>query len=211
MKGGGRGGRGPMTPPGAREGRRAAAAVTAVMVLLALAAPARGQDGQESVDGLRPGDRVRVWAPFAGFHGEDAAVAEEPGSRLLRLRRGGGHQEVPLEEIEVMKVERRVGNHMSDGALVGGVTGATVATLFLFPYCDSLDTGCGIDNVLGVFAVLGLPPFAVGSLVGLAVGRHEWMQVELSVRGTDLHRPVAGAARLEARARLDARVSLPFP
>lgn len=158
-----------------------AAAATMLLLLFAGSGAA-----QEATEPLRPGDRIRVWAPFAGISGEEGRLVEHADSLLL-LRSSGRSFEVPLADVDRVEVERRVGNHLGAGALIGGVTGVALTTAFLIPFCGDSDTVCEADEVVQSIGFIGLPAVVLGSVVGLVVGRYEWVEVDLGLgRGAAL-------------------------
>lgn len=157
-------------------------AISFLVLFACLASLPRAAAAQREDATPRPGDRVRLWAPFSGLAGDEAVwVGRRDGE--LRLRPDGEVRTVPVRDVERLEVERRTGSHLGVGALIGGITGATLTTGFLVVYCSDPDTVCDAEEVLLASAYFGLPPLGVGSLVGLAVGRHEWLEVELGRRG----------------------------
>ena len=187
--------------PGPTGLRRVRPVMLGLLTLSLLAGPLRAQQGEAE---LRPGDRVRLWAPFAGFAGEHATMVDRR-ERTLVLRRHGATRRVPMADVEQLEVRRRVGDHLGRGALVGGITGAAAATVFLVPFCGDPDTVCEADEVFRVIGLVGVPPLLVGSLVGLAVPRHAWLEVGLEPGPEG--RP--GAGRRDVR--LEAGVEVPVP
>lgn len=128
---------------------------------------------------LHDGDRIRVWAPLEGLRGASGRfVALEAGSLVLRW--DGGVRTLPVDGIEQLQLRRRVGNHLGTGALVGGAVGAGLTTVFLLGFCGDSDTVCNGDEQLRAVAIIGLPMLAVGSALGLAIGRYEWGEVRLT-------------------------------
>ncbi len=157
--------------------------------------PTTAATGQESAADLESGDRIRIWASAAGLHGERAVLVETTPSDL-RIRRDRAGLRVPLEQIGQLEVLRRTGERWRQGALVGGGVGAALTTAFLIPFCGDPDTVCDAGTYLRTIGLLGATSAAAGALLGLAVGEHAWVVVELDRSGASSSPVGSGAPGL---------------
>lgn len=59
--------------------------------------------------------------------------------------------------------------HTLTGLLIGAAVGAVATTVFLVGFCGDPDTACQGDEVARAIVIIGLPPAALGALIGSLV------------------------------------------
>jgi hypothetical protein len=95
-------------------------------------------------------------APFPGWRPELPAPGADAPRRWDRRAIPGG--------AVASRVETR--SHTWTGLLVGGAVGAAATTVFLIGFCGDPDASCGADELGRAALIIGLPPAAVGALIG---------------------------------------------
>lgn len=134
---------------------------------------------------IESGDRVRVWSRDTGLHGEVFRFQEKrAGSLVLRKSYAVPATRLRASEVDRLQVRKITGNHLWQGALIGGGVGLVVGGLVASIPCSSSVYRFNVSCL--TWWVGRLSPFTVlpGAILGGLKGgighpRHEWFTVEL--------------------------------
>jgi len=99
-------------------------------------------------------------------------------SLLLDLA-GGSTLAVPRSALTRLEISRGRKSKVMTGALVGLLVGTAATAAFLAGFCSDSDTLCESDEVFRAFAIIALPPTAIGAAIGLAIRVERWESLGL--------------------------------
>jgi hypothetical protein len=118
-----------------------------------------------------------------------ATVAGWRADSLLLDIAGGAELAVPLTALTRLEISRGHKSKVVTGAVVGLLVGTAATAAFLAGFCSDSDTLCESDEVFRAFAILALPPTAIGAVIGLAIRVERWESLALA-------QPAAGGMTL---------------
>lgn len=189
-----------------------------VVLVLGLVAWASGpgvaqQDAHTRADTavtLETGDQVRVWSRDTGLQGEVFRFqANRAGSLVLRKSYAAQTTRLRASEVDRLQVRRITGNHLWEGALIGGGVGLVVGGLVASIPCSSSEYRFNVSCL--TWWVGRLSPFTVlpGAILGGLKGgighpRHQWFTVELGPEAE----PLGGGSGLFLGATIGISVTL---
>ncbi len=149
-----------------------------VLATLLLVAPvSAGLTAQERPQ-VGPGTRVRITPTDDEAPRRIGTLARVTRDTLWLAPRAGADPVIaPRSGVRRLEVSLGRRSHVARGALIGAIVGGAATGLFLAAFCSDPDTRCGADEVAKVGLLLGLPPVALGTAIGLIASHERWAPV----------------------------------
>jgi len=127
---------------------------------------------------MAPGARVRITRTDDQAPRLVGTLARVTGDTLWLASRAGADPAIALR-VGVRRLEVSLGrrSHVARGAIIGAIVGGAATGLFLAAFCSDPDTLCEADEFAKVGLIIGLPPVALGTAIGLIASHERWVPV----------------------------------